>query len=579
MTATRRLAAILVADVVGYSRQLAVDEAATLARLRTLRRDIVDPAMDEHGGRVFKTTGDGLLAEFSSAVQALRCAIAIQSRQRESPDNLQIRIGLHSGDVVIEGDDLLGDGVNIAARLEPLAEPGGIVLSDRVRDDAVGKITMDVEDLGTPELKNISQPIRVFRIRFAESERPGLPLPDKPSLVVLPFQNMSGDPEQEYFADGLVEDITTALSCIRSLFVIARNSAFAYKGKSPDVRIVGRELGVRYVLEGSVRKSGSRVRITGQLIDATTGTHIWANRFDGTLDDVFDLQDQVASSVVGTIQPHLQRAEIERARRKPASNLAAYDLLLRAMPHLYPFSREGSKQAVGFLRRAVQVDPDYAHASVLLAFCYYMPIQQAWDDEEHIPIAEIDRLIQIAIKHGSDDSEVLSMGAFMIAHLRGDIERGIELVRRALSLNPNSPFAFQVSGQLSAYLGDTVTALNHLERCMRCDPNSVALGRNYAFAIAYFAAGQHELVLNATGRALAEGAGSASIFRIRAASLALLGRTEEARDAVRQLLAISGGWTIARVRERIEKNGTSIFRTPGVSDAMLEGLRRAGLPE
>ena len=277
----RRLAGILAADVVGYSRLLGADEAATLARLRRLRHELIDPLMVEHGGRVFKTTGDGLLAEFPSAVQALRCAIAIQGRLRADPSALQLRIGLHQGDVVIEGDDLLGGGVNIAARIEPLAEPGGIVISARVHEDAAGKISLEVEDLGKPDLKNIAQKIQIFRVRLAPPERPALALPDKPSLAVLPFQNMSGDPEQEYFVDGLVEDITTALSRAGGLFVIARNSAFTYKGRAVDVRTVGRELGVRYVLEGSVRRAAGRVRITGQLIEAMSGGHIWADRFEG----------------------------------------------------------------------------------------------------------------------------------------------------------------------------------------------------------------------------------------------------------------------------------------------------------
>jgi adenylate cyclase len=297
--ANRRLAGILAADVVGYSAMVGTDEPATLARVRTLRTDIIEPLAAEHGGRLFKTTGDGFLIAFASAVQALRCAIAIQERLRSEPDGLRLRIGVHQGEVVAEGDDLLGDGVIIAARLEPLAEPGGICISARVREDAAGKMVLEVDDLGTPELKNIAAKIQVFRVRRGAAERSALPLPDKPSLVVLPFQNMSGDPEQEYFADGMVEEITTALSRIRSLFVIARNSAFTYKGRAVDIRQVGRELGVRYVLEGSVRKAGPRVRITGQLIDAVTGTNLWADRFDGTLEDVFDLQDRVTSSVVG----------------------------------------------------------------------------------------------------------------------------------------------------------------------------------------------------------------------------------------------------------------------------------------
>jgi TolB-like protein len=273
--AARRLAGILAADVVGYSALVGTDEPATLARVRTLRTDVVEPLAAAHGGRLFKTTGDGLLIAFASAVQALRCAIAIQERLRSESDSLRLRIGVHQGEVVAEGDDLLGDGVIIAARLEPLAEPGGICISARVREDAAGKMALEVDDLGTPELKNIAAKVQVFRVRLGAAERPALSLPDKPSLVVLPFQNMSGDPEQEYFTDGMVEDITTALSRIRSLFVIARNSAFTYKGRAVDVRQVGRELGVRYVLEGSVRKAGSRVRITGQLVEAATGAHLW----------------------------------------------------------------------------------------------------------------------------------------------------------------------------------------------------------------------------------------------------------------------------------------------------------------
>ena len=347
----RRLAGIVAADVVGYSAMIGADEPGTLARVRALRTDVIEPLAATHGGRLFKTTGDGFFVEFASAVQALRCAIAIQDTLRAQADGLRLRIGVHQGEVVPEGDDLMGDGVIIAARLEPLAEPGGICISSRVREDASGKMALEVDDLGEPELKNIAAKIRVFRVRLSAAERPPLPLPDKPSLVVLPFQNMSGDPEQEYFADGMVEDITTALSRIRSLFVIARNSAFTYKGRAVDVRQVGRELGVRYVLEGSVRKAGSRVRITGQLVDAATGAHLWADRFDGTLEDVFDLQDQVTASVVAAIQPNLLKAEIERAQRKPTENLQAYDLMLRALPHFLTRSRESMAEAERLLRQ------------------------------------------------------------------------------------------------------------------------------------------------------------------------------------------------------------------------------------
>jgi adenylate cyclase len=304
--ANRRLAGILAADVVGYSAMVGTDEPATLARVRTLRGEVVEPVAATHGGRLFKTTGDGFLIAFASAVLALRCAIAIQERLRSDPEGLRLRIGVHQGEVVVEGDDLLGDGVIIAARLEPLAEPGGICISARVREDAAGKMALEVDDLGTPELKNVATRVQVFRVRLGMAERPALPLPDKPSIAVLPFQNMSGDPEQDYFADGVVEDIITSLSRSGWLFVIARNSSFAYKGTSPDVRRVGRELGVRYVLEGSVRKSSKRIRITCQFIEAATGGHVWADRFDGVMEDIFELQDHITEAVVGAIEPSLR---------------------------------------------------------------------------------------------------------------------------------------------------------------------------------------------------------------------------------------------------------------------------------
>ena len=348
MTQTRRLAAILAADVAGYSRLIGADEEGTLNRLRAIRAEIIDPKIIEHRGRIVKTTGDGLLVEFSSVVDALRCATEWQTgmteRNASAPDDnrIEFRIGVHQGDIVVEDGDILGDGVNVAARLEGLAEPGGICLSARVQEDVAGRLDLTFDDIGEQSLKNIARPVRVYRVGIATAEnrpkvtptesRVALTLPDKPSIAVLPFQNMSGDPEQEYFADGMVEEIITALSRIRWLFVIARNSTFTYKGQGVDVKQVGRELGVRYVLEGSVRKAGGRVRITGQLINAITGTHIWANRFDGSLADVFDLQDQIATSVAGVIEPTLRQAEIERARRKRPDSLDAYDLYLRALP-------------------------------------------------------------------------------------------------------------------------------------------------------------------------------------------------------------------------------------------------------
>jgi adenylate cyclase len=326
MSQTRRLAAILAADVAGYSRLIGADEERTLNRLRSIRADVIDPKISDNRGRIVKTTGDGLLVEFSSVVDALRCASEIQSALAEgnagifAEKRIEFRMGINVGDIVVENGDIFGDGVNVAARLEGLADPGGICVSARVQEDVAGKLDLTFEDLGEQSLKNIARPVRVYRVRPTTIGRtqtsspaeiaPVFTLPDKPSIAVLPFQNLSGDPEQEYFADGMVEEIITALSRIRWLFVIARNSSFTYKGQSVDVKQVGRELGVRYVLEGSVRKAGHRVRITGQLIDAITGTHLWADRFDGSLEDVFELQDKVALSVAGVIEPALQDAEM-----------------------------------------------------------------------------------------------------------------------------------------------------------------------------------------------------------------------------------------------------------------------------
>src|SRR5438874_7596728 len=331
MSATRRLAAILAADVAGYSALIGADEEGTLERLKGMRAEVSDPKIAEHHGRIVKTTGDGLLVEFTSVIDALRCATEWQRDMAKrntsiSGDRIEFRIGIHQGDVVVDDDDIFGDGVNVAARLEGLAEPGGICVSARVQEDAAGRLDLTFDDMGDQNLKNITRQVRVYRIRLATSETPKpapvettppLILPDKPSIAVLPFENMSGDLEQEYFVDGMVEEIITALSRIHWLFVIARNSTYTYKGRAVDVKRVGRELGVRYVLEGSVRKAGTRVRITAQLIDAATGTHLWADRFDGSLEDVFDLQDKIAISVAGVIEPALQAAEMRRSAARP----------------------------------------------------------------------------------------------------------------------------------------------------------------------------------------------------------------------------------------------------------------------
>ena len=385
----RRLAAILAADVAGYSRLMGNDEEGTLAALKTYRRELIEPKVAEHRGRIVKTTGDGALIEFASAVDATRCAIQIQhalaERNAVVPEDqrVEFRIGINVGDIIIDEGDIYGDGVNIAARVESLAKPGGICLSDNAYQQVKGKFALEVSDMGEQQLKNISQPVRVFSVRPNEaSPRPAPSLPDKPSVAVLPFQNMSGDPGQDYFTDGMVEDIITSLSRIKWLFVIARNSTFAYKGRAIDVKQIGRELGVRYVLEGSVRKATDRVRITGQLIDVSTGAHVWAERYDRKSDDIFALQDEITLAVVGAIEPTLRLAEVERAKRKRPDNLDAYDLVLRAIPGVYSRMPEESKKALTFLERAIELDPAYGLAHACAAECHHTLFLRGGHDDK-----------------------------------------------------------------------------------------------------------------------------------------------------------------------------------------------------
>src|SRR5436190_3650113 len=363
------------------------DEEGTLAALKNHRRELIDPLITQHQGRIVKTTGDGMLIEFASVVDAVRCAVVVQQGMEDRNANLpegqriRFRIGINLGDIILDEGDIFGDGVNVAARLESLADPGGICLSDDAHRQVRRKLEVAFEDAGEQHLKNIAVPVRVFRLRpLDEAGRaaPALTLPDKPSIAVLPFQNMSGGPEQDYFADGIVEDIITALSRFRNLFVISRNSSFSYKGHAVDVKQVRRELGVRYVLEGSVRKAASRVRITAQLIDAATGGHLWADRFDGALENIFELQDRVTESVVGAIAPKLEQTEIERAKRKPTDSLDAYDYYLRGQASIHPWTREGHEEALRLFYRAIELDPGFASAYGMAAWCRLQSKVRGW---------------------------------------------------------------------------------------------------------------------------------------------------------------------------------------------------------
>jgi adenylate cyclase len=393
----RRLAAILAADVVGYSRMMQVDEAGTLAVLKSRRTEILQPLVSKHHGRIIKVMGDGVLVEFASAVQAVSCAVALQeamavaNEAAEESRRVVLRIGINLGDVLVEGGDLYGDGVNIAARIEAVADPGSVVVSRTVFNHVRGKVDFEFDDLGERELKNIAEPVQVYRVGVADqatTARPPLPLPDKPSIAVLPFQNLTGDILQEYFADGIVEEMITALSRFRNLFVIARNSSFAYKGRTVDVKQIGRDLGVRYVLEGSVRRVGNRVRITGQLIDTSTGLHLWADRFDGAFDDIFDLQDQITARVVGAIAPKLEQAEIDRAKRKLTSSLDAYDYYLRGMAAVHLWTKAGNVEALHHFRRAIELDASFASAHGMAARCYSQRKAGGWAEGSAKEVAE-----------------------------------------------------------------------------------------------------------------------------------------------------------------------------------------------
>ncbi len=579
----RKLAAVLAADVAGYSRLMGADEEGTLARLKAHRAEVIDPKIAEHRGRVVKTTGDGILIEFSSVVDAVRCATEVQramaERNAEIPDvkRIEFRVGINLGDIIIDGSDIHGDGVNIAARLEGIANPGTTYISDSSYQQVRDKLAIDFEDMGEHQLKNIARPVRVYRVQLGgtpANESPTLALPDKPSIAVLPFQNMSGDPEQEYFADGIVEEIITALSRMRWLFVIARNSSFVYKAKAIDVKQVGRELGVRYVLEGSVRKAANRVRITGQLVDTTKGAHLWADRFDGGLDDIFDLQDQVTASVVGAIAPTLEKAEIERAKRKPTESLDAYDYYLRGMANVHLWTKEANSEALRLFYKAIELDPDFASAYGMAAWCYAWRKWNGWMADRKQEIAETRRLAQRAAELGKDDAVALCRGGFALGHVVGDLEGGAVLINRALVLNPNLATAWLLSGWIRAFLGEPEVAIEHLTRAMRLSPlDPLTFLAQGGIAWAHFFAARYDEVSSWAEKALREQPNYVQGMRMSAAGHALAGRLEEAQKAMACMRQFDPELRVSNLKDVIGFFGTDDFAR------YAEALRKAGLPE
>jgi adenylate cyclase len=576
----RRLAAILAADVVSYSRLVGEDEEGTLERLRVLRRTLADPKIKEHRGRVVRTTGDGLLVEFASVVDAVRCAVDVQRemalRNADVPADrrIEFRIGINLGDIIRDGRDVYGDGVNVAARLEALASPGGICVSRVVRDQVRDKLGFAFDDRGEQQVKNIARPVRVFDVNMTGEimaitpdppARATLPLPDKPSIAVLPFENMSGDSEQEYFANGMVEEIITALSRIRWLFVIARNSSFAYKGRSVGVKQVGRELGVRYVLEGSVRKAGNQVRITAQLIEAETGTHLWADRFDGSLEDVFDLQDKVAINVAGVIEPTLQAAEVRRSAARPTTDLTAYDLYLRALATYYPITKEGLLAALGLLQQALVIDRHCGPALSLAAMCQMRLVRENWAEEPEAASRNGVELARQALQVAGDDPSILANAAFVLANFGEDIGAMMALIDRALTITPSFSRGWFLSGVLRLWAGQHDLAIQHAETALRLSPcermgTPLSLIGEACFFKHEFDEAASKLLVS-----IQENPGYPHSYRVLAACYVHMGRLDEARAVIARLRDITPHLAASAAQ----------LRSPADRELFLSGFRAA----
>jgi adenylate cyclase len=496
----RRLAAILCADVAGYSRLMGLDEEGTLAALKAHRRELLDPVIAENQGRLVKTTGDGMLIEFASVVDAVRGAAAVQVqmalRNADVPEDRRIsfRIGINLGDIIVDDGDIFGDGVNVAARLEALAEPGTICISGAVREQLGDRLDLSFSDLGEHSVKNISRPIRVYRVGAPQPHDAAVPAAlaarsSRPSIAVLPFTNLSGDPEQEYFADGMAEDIITGLSHIKWLSVIARNSSFVYKGKAVDLKQVGRDLDVRYILEGSVRKSGNRVRITAQLILATTGSHLWAERYDRDFTDIFELQDEITLAVVAAIEPNVRAAELERVRHTRPDNLDAYDLILRALPYATTTVPDDANAAIPLLERALELEPRLANVHGLLARCFQIRYTAAGQNEPD-KVAAIMHARR-ALELGVDDASALAGAGFVIFILAHDSEAALAAFERALTLNPSSIIALTFSALTLAFMSKTGLAIERAERAIKLSPfDSMLFGPYTALAAAHVIAGR-----------------------------------------------------------------------------------------
>jgi len=584
---SRKLAAILAADVAGYSRLMALDDSATVRALNESRA-VFQERIEQRGGQVIDMVGDSVLAEFRSAVEAMQCAIEVQvtlqesNRQVPAEKRMLFRIGINVGDVIAQQDGTIyGDGVNIAARLESIGEPGGICVSGTVYDQVKGRLEATFEFLGEQQVKNIPEPVRAYRVRLDAQESdggagataiPALALPDKPSIAVLSFDNMSGDPEQEFFADGVVEAITATLSRIRSFFVIARNSAFRYKGRAVDVSQVGRELGVRYVLEGSVQKAGSRVRITVQLINVTSGAHVWADRVDGTLEDVFDLQDRITERVAGALQPSIRLAEIERARRKRPQDLGAYDYTMRAMPHVWALEREASVKALELLDHALAIDPEYPLALSLAGWCYAQRSVYNWTDDIDSARSTALRLAEKATEQGGEDPLILAvLGA--VHTISRNYGTARVMLERAVTLDPNAAWAWSRLGWVENYSERPDRAVTHFERALRLSPLDPMNFNNYVgMGSANEVAERYDAAVEMYRRALQERPHADWILRNLVSALVGAGRMDEAAIECKKLMAAYPGLTVTKFRNAM------VF-SPAMLDRMGAHLKLAGVPD
>ncbi len=585
----RRLAAVLAADVAGYSRLMGRDEERTLAQLKTLRKTLVDPGIATHRGRIVKTTGDGMLVEFASAVDAARCAVAVQREMAQqnnsvSPElRIEFRIGIHVGDIIIDDNDIFGDGVNIAARLEGIAEPGGVCISDDAYRQIRGKIDVAFNDIGEQALKNITEPMHAWHIRLA-GESPAtrasssaiqvqdLALPNKPSIVVLPFDNMSAEPGQDYLADGIVEAITAALSCIRSFFVIARTSAFTYKGRATNARDVGKELGVAYLLEGSVQKAGNRLRIIVQLIETEGGAHVWSSRFDGAIEDFFDLEDRITEQVAGALQPSIRIAEIERSRRKRPQDLGSYDFTMRAMPHVWALEKDESAKALELLEKALAIDPEYPLALSLAGWCHAQRSVYNWADDIAGSQAMARSLAERAAEMSGDDPVILAVLGAVHTFVRNHGTARV-LLERAVTLDPNAAWAWSRLGWIENYADQPQKAIGYFERALRLSPIDPMNFNNYVgIGSAHEVAQEYDKAAAFYRRALEERPNASWIYRNLAPVLSEAGRADEAKQAFAVLMLTYPDLTVSKFKQAM------VF-SPTVLNRMADNLRKLGLPD